>query len=473
MKKDKKKNKNKDTASFFKYVSILVILISLITLGLTFYIDLLPLRFFVVIVVLIFIIDFICLKLLNSPKKFRSIVGTFMAITILVINMFIINYEFNTLEFLKKFGYENYNTENYTLYVYNDNEINSIEELNNDLIYYFESESEGLDLAFNKISEKIDVNYEDIKFSELEKNLESEAVLIEDSMMSLFLEEDPLFLNDLKEIYSFKVEYKLDLEDKSVDIIKDSFNVYISGIDSYGKVSSVSRSDVNIVLTVNPKTNTILMTSIPRDYYVTLPQYGEKDKLTHAGLYGVDSSVSSIENLLDIDINYFIKVNFTSLVDIVDSLDGIEINSNYSFTTKDGYYFNKGIQEINGIKALSFTRERSAFAEGDRVRGENQQIVLEAIISKAMSPKIITNYNDLLSSMEGKFITNFTDDDITKFIKNQIDNNYNWTFETANLDGTDASEYTYTYSHSKLYVMQPDEDSVEETKEKINTTFNK
>ena len=185
-----------------------------------------------------------------------------------------------------------------------------------------------------------------------------------------------------------------------------------------------------------------------------------KDKLTHAGIYGIETSIATLENLLDTEINYYVKVNFTSLISVVDALDGITVNSKYSFTSQDGYTYQKGINELNGEEALSFVRERKAFSGGDRTRGENQELVLSAIINKALKPSIIINYADLLKAVKGGFITNLTDDDITKIIKKEIDEPHNWQIESISLDGTDSYNYTYSYSKSKLYVMEPNMESV-------------
>ena len=257
-----------------------------------------------------------------------------------------------------------------------------------------------------------------------------------------------------------------------VDITKDAFNIFVSGIDTYGSVSSVSRSDVNMVITVNPNTHKVLITSIPRDYYVTLASKNAKDKLTHAGIYGIEESVATVENLLNIKINYYVKVNFTSLMDIVDALGGVNVYSKYSFTSKDGYYYNQGYNNVDGKKALSFVRERSAFSEGDRTRVENQAAMIEALINKAISPTIITKYTSLLSALDGSFITNINTEDLTDFIKMQIDEMPEWTIENISLNGSDAFDYTYSYGGTKLYVMLPDNETVINATTKINEILN-
>ena len=164
-------------------------------------------------------------------------------------------------------------------------------------------------------------------------------------------------------------------------------------------------------------------------------------------------------------------MNFTSLIDIVDVLGGITIESNYDFTSKDGYHFTKGTNTLNGEEALSFAREREAFAEGDRIRGQNQELILAALINKAMSSSIITNYVDLLNALDDKFVTNISNEEITDFIKRQIAEMPSWSIDSISLDGSNAYDYTYSYKSQKLYVMKPYEESVLNAKDRINSTL--
>ena len=266
---------------------------------------------------------------------------------------------------------------------------------------------------------------------------------------------------------------------KEVNVTKDTFTIYVAGIDTYGSVSSVSRSDVNMLVTINPKTGQVLLTSIPRDYYVRLHgTTGYKDKLTHAGIYGVDMSVQTLEDLLDIDINYYVRVNFTSLIKLVDALGGVDVYSEYSFNSnaglgyQDGFHFSKGYNHVNGEQALAFVRTRKAFIGGDRVRGKNQQALIEAIIRKVCSPTIIMRYTSILDSLEGSFDTNLSMNDITSLARYQIDKMPDWNISSISLDGTDGSEYTYSFSGQKLYVMIPSEDSVNSAKDKFTAVYN-
>ena len=210
------------------------------------------------------------------------------------------------------------------------------------------------------------------------------------------------------------------------------------------------------------------MTSVPRDYYVQLRgTTGLKDKLTHAGIYGVEKSVGTLEDLLNIKINYYLKVNFTSVVKIVDTLGGITIHSDYNFISQDGFKYVKGDNKVNGERALSFARERHSFNSGDIQRGKNQMYVIQGMADELMSFSSVTKFNSLLSDLDGTFETNISSDEISKLIKMQIDKNINWNIENNTLDGTGAKKVTYTAKSTKAYVMVPDVVSVASATTKI------
>ena len=390
--------------------------------------------------------------------------------------VFGITYELNTIDFLKQFGFNTYKEEVYNVLVLDDSEYEKLNDLDNESIGHLdENVHEGLNSAIDKIDQQIDfesVVLDDI--NSLVDNLSSEevdAIILEDAQITMLEEDNNGLMDNFRIIASFDIETEIEVVSKEVNVTEDSYNILITGIDSYGSITRVSRSDVNMIVSVNPKENKILLTSIPRDYYVYLSDYGDYDKLTHTGIYGIDVTTKALEDLLDIDINYYVKVNFTTLVDIVDELGGITVNSNYDFTSIDGYHFSKGNNNLNGEEALSFARERQAFSEGDRVRVENQQLVLIAIINKVLSPSIITNYNSLLNALSGEFLTNITNNEITDLIKWQIDGMYSWDIETISLDGSNAFDYTYSYKNQKLYVMMPYPESVNSAKEKIKNVL--
>lgn len=459
---------------FFKFLAIAMAIITIITLCLFYFIDILPGEYFLVLCVLLilFNIIFSCLILVRRGAKRRA-VGTVLSILYIILLVLVIIYELNTIGFLKKLGFVNYKTENYSVLVLKDSKYEELSDLDGKTMGSLEFTSDGLKDAKEKIEKNITIDFKTtsditaLKESFLKEEFAS--MLIEDSMLAMLNESDSNFANSYKVIYDFSLDVETEDIASEVDITKDAFNIYVSGIDTYGSVSSVSRSDVNMIITVNPKTHKILITSIPRDYYVTLAGKNAKDKLTHAGIYGIEESVATLENLLDININYYVKVNFTSVIDIVDALGGVNVYSKYSFTSQDGYYYNQGYNSVDGKKALSFVRERKSFSEGDRTRVENQAAMIEALINKAISPSIITRYTSLLNALSNSFITNLKTEDITNFIKMQIDDMPSWDIENISLNGTDGFDYTYSYGGTKLYVMIPDNETVINATNKIKT----
>lgn len=467
-----KKKKGK-IMPFFKFLAIAMALITIITLCLFKFIDILPGEYFIVLCILLILIDVgLSLLILTRKGVKRRAVGSVLSIIYIFFLILAIIYELNTIGFLKKIGFTDYKTENYSVLVLKDSDYEEIEDLDGESIGSLEFNTDGLEKAKEKIEKEITPEFITTdNITTLKDDFLAEeyaGMLIEDSMLSMVNESDGEFSESYRVIYEFSVDVETENIAEEVNITEESFNIFISGIDTYGSISSVARSDVNMVITVNPNTHKILITSIPRDYYVTLAGKNAKDKLTHAGIYGIETSVGTIENLLDIKINYYIKVNFTSLLDIVEALGGVNVYSEYSFTSKDGYYYQKGYNNVDGKKALSFVRERGAFTEGDRVRVKNQAAMIEALINKAISPSIIVKYTSLLNALDGSFVTNIPTKDITDFIKNQIDEMPEWEFENISLDGSNGYDYTYSYGGTKLYVMIPDNETVINATNKIN-----
>ncbi len=469
----KNKEVKKKIMPFFKYLSLLMVIITIIVLVLFKFIDILPGEYFLVLCILLFLLTgiFSSLVLTRRGSKRRAF-GTFFSIVYIIILVLGIIYQLNTLGFLKKIGFHNYKTENYSVLVLKSNsDIGKIESLENKKIGSLDFNSEGLKLARDKVKKKVKVDFETyndvgkLRSDFVDGNID--AMLIENSILSILTEDDEDFSKSYNVIHSFSVEVEIEDTTKDVDITKDSFNVYISGIDTYGTVSSVARSDVNMIMSINPKTHKILITSIPRDYYVSLAGKNGKDKLTHAGIYGIDTSIKTIEELIGIKINYYIKINFSSLIKIVDALDGVKVYSKYQFTSRDGYSYSQGYNNLDGERALSFVRERKAFPSGDRVRVENQAAMIEAMIDKAISPAIITNYSELLDTLSSSFLTNISSESITKFIKMQLKDNISWNMENYSLDGSNDYQYTFSYSSSKLYVMMPKQETVINAQNKI------
>lgn len=309
----------------------------------------------------------------------------------------------------------------------------------------------------------------------------ADAILINEAYRSMLEVENENFSAETRVIWTYEITSAMADVRKSVDVVNTPFVVYISGIDTYGSISTVSRTDVNMIVTVNPNTKQILMTSIPRDAWVKLANMNAYDKLTHSGIEGVENSILTLENFLGITINYYARVNFSSVLTIVDALGGIDVSNDMAITTASGYYIPAGDSvHLNGDEALAFARERHAYdymyedsERGDQRRVENQQAVLEATLKKIMSPKIITNYTDILSAVEGMFETNMTAGEITDLIAMQLDDMASWDFISDKITGHYEYQYggAYMPDWNLIYYMT-DEDSVDTCVSRINAVLN-
>ena len=456
-----------------KIIACLTLFFSIVLIVLFSILNLIPFKFYFIIVVVFSFINltniFFAFKI-KLNKKGR-IVQTAFSILLALISIFCSFYLFKTIVFINSFSDTGVVTKNYSVMVLNDSAYKQLSDLNGKSINVFKNdsrESEVIKYLNNNITLEVREANDILSFVQSLYKNELSAIVIEDSYKELINEIDTDFVNKTRVIHTFSLEFESEDISKTVDVTDDPFVIYVSGIDTYGKISSVSRSDVNMVVVVNPKTYQILLVSIPRDFYVQLHgTTGYKDKLTHAGMYGVEMSVQTIEDLLGMDINYYFKVNFTSLIDIVDALGGIDVYSEYSFDSEVWYYFYKVYNSVNGKQALAFARARHAFIDGDRQRGKNQQAVIEAVIRKASSKAIITKYDSLLDALDGKFQTNLEAKEITSLAKLQLDKMPKWTIKSVSLNGSDSSDYTYTYSSGKLYVMIPNENSIKDVKENI------
>lgn len=287
------------------------------------------------------------------------------------------------------------------------------------------------------------------------------------------------FYDDTKVIFSATFAKKnVNTTNAVNDILTTPFNVLISGTDSRNGFGEIARSDVNMIATVNPKTHVVLLTSIPRDYYVETAcpaelgcAAGQLDKLTHTGLHGTETTKATLEKLLGININYTMKVNFSSVINLVDALGGIDVTvaPGYAvpaFYTDERYGVTEGVNHLNGEQALAFSRERYAYQEGDRQRVKNQQQVLMAVAKKALSPSIITSYPSLMDALSGAFQTDMSETEIKALIQAQISDGKDWDFLTYSLDGSGSTEYCAELGN-KAYVMIPNYETVATAKDRI------
>ncbi|MCR5784167.1 MAG: LCP family protein [Eubacterium sp.] len=278
--------------------------------------------------------------------------------------------------------------------------------------------------------------------------------------------------SEIKAIAEYKVETSTAAEE--IDEEDGIFTVFISGIDVTGDISTTSRSDVNILAVINRNTHQVLLVSTPRDYYVTTSvSYGQKDKLTHAGLYGVDCSMETLSMLYDTDVDYYFRVNFTGFEEIIDALGGIDVYSDIAFTSwTKGLYFSQGINHMNGEYALEFARERHAFASGDNQRGINQMKIIEAVIDTATSTAILNDYSSLMSALSESFETSMPYSLISDMVQDQLDNGGTWDVQKVSVTGTGSKATTYSAPSQYAYVMIPDEESVAAAQAYIDQVYN-
>ncbi|HFI0622149.1 TPA: LCP family protein [Streptococcus suis] len=293
---------------------------------------------------------------------------------------------------------------------------------------------------------------------------QGQAMVLNGVFSNILESEDPDFSSKVKKIYSFKITTQV--SPSTEQISGDSFNVYISGIDTYGPISSVSRSDVNIIMTVNRKTNKILLTTTPRDSYVAIADGGQNqyDKLTHAGIYGVDASVHTLENLYGIDISNYIRLNFTSFLQLIDLVGGVDVENTQDFTA-GGHHFPLGTVHLNAEQALVFVRERYSLANGDNDRGKNQERVITALIKKLSSPENLTNYQAILKGLEGSIQTDMSLEMIMELVNAQLAGGNQFTVESQALTGTGQMGLSsYAMPGSQLYMMEINPDSLAQVK---------
>lgn len=325
-----------------------------------------------------------------------------------------------------------------------------------------------------KKDKKVDVKVDDVaSYQEAYDNLKSgksKAMVLSGSYASLLESVDSNYASNLKTIYTYKIKKKSNNPAKQVD--SKVFNIYISGIDTYGSISTVSRSDVNIIMTVNMNTHKILLTTTPRDAYVKIPDGGAEqyDKLTHAGIYGVETSEKTLENLYGIKIDYYARINFTSFLKLIDQLGGVTVHNDQAFTSLHGKFdFPVGDIQMNSEQALGFVRERYSLDGGDNDRGKNQEKVISAIVNKLASLKSVSNFTSIVNNLQDSVQTNMSLDTINALANTQLDSGSKFTVTSQAVTGTGSTGQLTSYAmpNSSLYMMKLDDSSVESASQAI------
>ena len=464
-------------------ITIIVIMLSVVFMGLLAMTKMIPTIYMLIIgIVLAVIAAIIWLLVWHTRYTGRFIGGTVLAVIMIAILAFGGFYINKTRSAISNISGETTEVTQMAVYVKSDDAADSVEATAGYTYGILSSlDRENTDGAVAHLNSQFGTEVQTKEYAGLTEladgilNGEVNAMLLNSGYLSVYEDMDGYtdFSTKIKEVGTVDVESTIQSAEESTPIEPITtanggkvYTIYLSGMDTRGEMTAKSRSDVNIIATVNTDTHEILLVSTPRDYFVPLSiSGGAPDKLTHAGIYGIDVCMDTLGMLYDIDINYYFRINFGGFVKVIDALGGITVNSDYDFDSKNilGYHFNKGENYVNGEQALIFARERYAFQEGDRQRGKNQMEVIRGVVKKALSPEILTSYSSILSSLDGCFGTNITYEEIAQILQQQLTNGGDWTIVSYSVNGTGATEKPYSMSQ-KAYVMVPDYNTVDKAK---------
>lgn len=447
--------------------------------------NMLPFKYEVLLGVILILLWLIMLKL-SKPKKrkyrhekrkkARPAFGKFLSILLSIAMIFASNMLAKTNGAISKITKNSYETTVVSLITLKNKGYNSIEDLNNKKIgINTEVNLDKITKAKSKLSDQVSFKTE--KYDDFVKLVDDlykkkiNAILIDQSYDTMFLEKHLNFANETQTIWTYKIKVPVSNTRSVIDVTKEPFTILVSGVDSRGDVSEKSRSDVDMLVTVNPKTHNILMTSLPRDTFVKIYGIDGKDKLTHAGLFGTRTVQRTIENFIGVKIDFNVRVGFQSVIKIVDALDGIDVYSDQEFNpyTDPKVHIIKGNMHMNGRQALAFARERHAYQSGDVHRNQNQIAVMHAILKKVMDPSILANYSDLMDAISGTFQTTLQAGDISALIKMQLSGNPKWNVQHSILTGTSRKRKGgYMMPKTAIYYFIADESSIKQNREYIN-----
>ena len=477
MKKDKKMKKFWETIGIFINSAFLILTV---LLGICVYsMGVLPDKYILVVNVTLAIMYMIMLilYLVRKTKVFSALLMIVLCVVLSGGIYYIVEYndmieditEVNTVE-----------THSVGVYVLNDSKFQVLEDMHKCKFGVLNEETNTFvqDTILNLTEDMggdLDKNpYNEVsELMEALKNRTVGAVVLEESFLSIVsdLEEFAWVETDLRKITEVAHEVEIVEKEELVvpEEIDDTFIAYVSGIDTYGKIQSRSRSDVNILAVVNTTKKEILLLSTPRDSYVVFDaSHNKKDKLTHAGIYGIDQSMNALERIYDIDIDYYLRVNFSGFTDIIDAMGGVEVYSESAFKT-----YKKGMNHLNGTQALSFARERYSFSDGDYHRARNQMAVIQGVINKATSKETLLNVTDVMAGVSGSFETNMPKEQIGELVQMQLNDMAEWKINSHTTKGTSRRATTYSMPGRSLYVIDLSEANIKESKEMIEAVCGK
>ncbi len=458
-------------------LSAVEVVAAIVFAAMIFWLNMIPNKYVIIgIVVLLLITAFIVYTQFTKAHWVGKVLSVLLAIIMIVGDVYI----YQAKGTISSLSGESTKKDVVSVYVLKDDPANSINDAADYTFgYHGVLDKTKTEDTVKSISENVGKDIDTKTYNDFTKlvdalyNKEVEAIIVNESYVATLEETHPDFINDTKIIdnktYETKVQKKPTIDKNT---LTDTFTIYLSGNDECGELNQSGRSDVNILIEVNPKTKQILLVNTPRDYYVTIDSLTSgkgKDKLTHAGIFGVDASMETLSNLYDWDIDYYVRVNFTGVEEIVDALGGITVDSEIEFTTHPDtsdveFHFVKGKNEVNGKAALAFCRERQNISGGDNQRGRDQMIAIQGIVDKVASPSILYNYSSVLNSVQSMFQTSLTDDDIASMVKLTMEGEA-WNVQSYAVSGEGVYAPSYFFSYPSLYMTEPDMSTVEKAKE--------
>lgn len=467
-------------------ISVIQLAVSILAGVLTWKSNMLPIPYEIAAIVILILLLILTRWMMwhYHPKK-KFIAGLIISLIINILCGIGSYYLYGVVHTIKKITDASTETTVYGVYVLKDNSAEKIQDASE---YSFGIMSaidrDNTDKVLKKIQKDTDVQPTTSEYDDmltLAKGLQDsqvQAIVLNEAFLNTITETEGYedFADQTKEIASYDIT--VEVPKATVTIEDDSaqngvFTVFMSGIDVAGPISTTSRSDVNILAVVNPNTYQVLLLSTPRDYYVPLSiSNGVKDKLTHAGIYGINTSMDTLGMLYGTNVDYYFRINFSGFKDVIKALGGIEVESDYTFTAYDGHSFSEGLNHVDAEQALAFARERHAFGSGDRQRGKNQMAVIIGIINKLMSPAILSNYSELMNGLEGSFETSIPYSEISRLVQKQMSNGGDWNIQRYSVDGAGESNYTYSMPSQSVYVMVPDQSTIDQAKAYIDMVKN-
>lgn len=399
-------------------------------------------------------------------SMWKSIALIACSITVLLANGYVYSISTSTSQFLGSIETGNYATEQYYIVTKKQYDTNL---KNGQSIGYLKDDINNTEVLKAVKANTSAYQSQSPELASLTVALDDKTVdmvVMHNSVLELLEQNYNSFFQELEVLKNLDVRTSQQTTKPVTDITKP-YAVYISGIDTYGEIGNISRSDVNIVAVINPQSKKVLLINTPRDYYVQLHDTtGSRDKLTHAGIYGPDVSRLTLQDLYQTPIDYSLRINFTTLIKTIDAIGGVRVYSDNAFSA-GGHTYVRGYNDLNSEQALDFARTRKAFQDGDRTRGQNQQRVIEAIIAKLNDPRSLIKYQELTKTLSNSFQTNASKNEIANILKQQMNNLDNWKVESVSAEGYDSHNVTYSMGGTKLYVMEPNPESLNKILQKI------